>query len=479
MTARYGVLCVAVALAFPMALGAIGAEPAIVKTGSSLIDAKALTIKGGFGQAINGLSFQQEAVLSHAGYQYVGYYDAKRHVCLARRKLPKDEWQVIRFADYDFRSNDAHNVISIGLCPADGTIHMAFDHHGHPLHYRRSKPGVATRPGEIAWRADLFAPVTDWIEKGRRIRITYPRFFKTPSGGLQFCYRQGGSGNGDRCLVDYDPTTHTWKNTRQIDSRTGTFRDGRGTSTSRCSYPNGYTYGPQGRLHTTWVWRETPGDSNHDLCYAWSGDGGKTWRNNAGKAFAGPPGLDAPGLTVVKIPRTLGLMNTHGQAVDSHGRVHAVVWHCTEAALRAAGSKPGAQRWGPPAARRYHHYWRDTDGTWHHREMSWPAGSRPKVFVGKGDDLVMIFRAARSTAPRKGFVFPVGGDLALARATAETQWRNWKIVHVEKGPFVNEMLGDRDRWQRERVLSILVQDSPAKPHDPTPLRLLDFAPRKP
>ena len=112
----------------------------VTKLRDSLVDPAALTIVGGFGQCINGLSFQQDAVTTHAGWQYVGYYDASRRVCLAQRKLPDDAWQHLRFPDYDFRSDDAHNTISLGLCPKDGTIHLAFDHHGHPLHYRVSRP---------------------------------------------------------------------------------------------------------------------------------------------------------------------------------------------------------------------------------------------------------------------------------------------------------------------------------------------------
>ena len=33
----------------------------VTKTGDSVVDAEALTIQGGFGQAINGKAFQQEA----------------------------------------------------------------------------------------------------------------------------------------------------------------------------------------------------------------------------------------------------------------------------------------------------------------------------------------------------------------------------------------------------------------------------------
>ena len=174
----------------------------VFKAGDSVIDAKALTIKGSYGQAINGKAFQQDGMVSHKGYQYVAYYDAARHVCLARRKLPDGSWNILRLMDYDFESNDAHNTISMGICPQDGTIHMAFDHHGHPLHYRVSRKG--TDPEAMTWEASLFGTTSSELEKGQSIRITYPRFWQTPEGGLQFCYRQGGSGNGDRMLVDYD-----------------------------------------------------------------------------------------------------------------------------------------------------------------------------------------------------------------------------------------------------------------------------------
>ena len=89
----------------------------INKISDTVVDAEALTIKGSLGQCINGLSFQQDALSSYKGYQYVAFYDAGRRVCLARRKLPDGAWAVIRFRDYTFRSNDAHNTISLGLCP--------------------------------------------------------------------------------------------------------------------------------------------------------------------------------------------------------------------------------------------------------------------------------------------------------------------------------------------------------------------------
>lgn len=441
----------------------------VTKIGDSLIDAEALTIKGNFGQAINGLSFQQDAMVTHKDHQYVTYYDGGRHVCLARRKLPTGDWQIIRFDDYDFQSNDSHNIISMGICPKDGTIHLAFDHHVHPLHYRFSRKGVANDPEGVRWEASLFGPVLSELEKGKPIKITYPRFLQTPDGGLQFCYRRGGSGNGDRMLVDWDYETVTWKNTRQIDSRAGLFEDERGASTTRCSYPNGYNYGPNGNLHTTWVWRESSQGSNHDLIYCYSEDLGRTWLNNRGEAIDGPPSVVTPGIKVVEIRRALGLLNTHGQAVDSQGRIHAVVSHCTEKTLKEAGSKPGEFRWGPPEARRYHHYWRDAEGCWHHVELPIIAGNRPKLYIDEFDNAYMIFCDAW-----RNHLFCSKGSLVIAAATAASNWKDWKVIHDEPGPFLNEMLGDLYRWKSEKVLSIMVQESPEEPHQSTPLRIVDF-----
>ena len=437
----------------------------VVRIHDSVVDGTALTIEGRFRNCINGLSFQQSALLSHRGHQYVAYYDADRYVCVARRALPEGDWEKVRFTDYDFKSNDAHNVISMGICPKDGTIHLAFDHHGNPLHYRASKAGLASTPKHAAWNAECFGPITSQLEPGKDApSVTYPRFWPTPEGALQFCYRRDGSGNGDRMLVDYDPARGVWHGARQIDSRKGVWRAGETESTVRCSYPNGYDYGPLGKLHVTWVWREGPHTANHDLMYAYSDDQGRTWNNSAAQPLNGPPRLDSPGVTVVEIPHTLGLMNTHGQAVDSQGRVHVVVWHCTEESLKAAGSTPGALRWGPPEARRYHHYWRNAAGDWLHRELPGVAGNRPKILVDKEDNAVAVFGSVHGSA----------GDLCIAAATAASEWTDWKTVHVEAGTFINEMLADVPLWKEAGVLSILVQESPGKAHQPTALRVIDF-----
>ena len=439
------------------------------------VDEFALTINGNFGQAINGKSFQQDALITHQNFQYLAYYDSNRNVCVARRKLPEFNWEIIRLMDYHFKSNDAHNTISMGICPNDGTIHLAFDHHGHDLHYRISKKGAASNPEKTEWESSLFSAVTSELEMGKPIKITYPRFWQTPEGELQFCYRRGGSGRGDRMLVDYDSKTGQWKNTRQIDSGKGYFKDEVGESETRCSYPNGYNYGPNGKLHATWVWRESSQGSNHDLIYVYSEDGGTSWKNNAGKAIDGPPHVNSPGIIVSDISRKYGLMNTHGQTVDSKGNIHSVVWHCSDESLKEADSKPGEHRWGPVEARRYFHYFRNENGHWEKTELPLHAGTRPKIFMDEKDRIYLAYTCRyKSDKIQLGKKIELG-ELVIASSTKQKNYKDWQIVFTQKGPYGNEVLGDYYRWKKEGVLSLLLQNSPEKKHEPTALKVLDIS----
>ena len=438
----------------------------------SIVDENALTVNGKFSSGINGRTFQKDAIISHKGYQYIVHYNNERRVCVSRRKLPNGVWNTIKFLDYYFKSNDSHNCISIGICPNDGTIHLAFDHHGDTLHYRVSKKGLANNPETMTWDASSFGPIISELEKGSQIKITYPKFWQTPDGNLQFNYRVRGSGDGDRMLVDYNAKTGKWENTRQIDSAKGVFKDELGISKSRCSYPNGYDYDNEGKLHATWTWRENSQGANHDLIYVYSDDHGSTWKNNSGKILKEIPHVNSPDVVVQSIPRVLGLMNDQGQTIDSKNRVHVVMYHCTEETITKAGSSLGASRWGPDEAKRYHHYWRDTTGNWHHFEMNLKVGNRPKVFTDKHDNLIMIY-AGNIIGGKKSYNLNKR-DLIIATATAKNNWKDWSITHVVKGPFINDMLGDFYRWKNERVLSIMVQNVPKGKRKQSNLKVVDL-----
>jgi len=452
----------------------------VSKINDSVVDENALVLgdtiygKMRFGKNINAQTFQQDAIVTFNHYQYVGYYNNNRQVCVARRKLPEGVWEILQFKDYLFAVNDAHNTISVGICPKDGTIHLAFDMHAHELHYHVSEKGVATHPEKVNWSTSLFGSVSDELDPEKPITsITYPRFIQTPEGGLQSCYRIGGSGGGTRILSDYNPKSGTFENAHPIDSGKGNFKDQLNESNSRNSYPNGYTYGINGKLHATWVWRESSQGANHDLMYAYSEDQGNTWKNNKDEFLTNVPNINTPDITVVDIPRGYGLMNTHGQTVDSKGRIHTVMWHCTDESLKPFGIEPWKERWGVEGARHYNHYWRDNNGDWKHNKLPGVAGNRPKVLADQEDNLYLIFGRTSGLDETITGIYYEKGVLVIMAATADRNWKDWKVIHIEKGPFMNEMLADYYRWKESGILSILVQES-SEGHSPSALRILDY-----
>ncbi len=452
----------------------------IRKSVDSVVAPAALNFPAGrYGTSINGQAFQQDAVASHLGYQYATYFDGAKRVCVARRKLPADAWEIIRFEDYQSRfsnGDDIHNVANLGICPGDGTIHLAFDHHCEPLHYRISKPELANRPASFKWEASLFGKITSELEPGQALGgVTYPYFLSTPQGALQLFYRDGISTSGDRCLFEYDPGAGRWRNLGIVISRHGVFE----TSTTRGEYPHGLQYDARGRLHLSWCWWESASASNaniwkdHDLMYAYSDDGGRTWLNNAGavirrpgegeKRAAVPIGVDSPGVAVQAIPIHWGMSNCDAQAVDGQGRVHVVL---RQNPPEAPGPRDDTNAW------RYVHYWRDTQGKWRRATLPFGGGcSRAKLVFDPKDNAWLVFRGG----PQATLYHTQPGKLILAGAGAEQEWSDWRIVHQEAGSFAGEPLVDHCRWRADGALSVYIQQAPESPGAPSALRVLDFA----
>lgn len=443
------------ALALP-ALAA--AQPKIAKISDTVIDAEGLTITSTWGSCINGMTYQRYAHVSHNGYQYAGYYDKNRNVCLARRRHQAPNWEVIRLTDYKMTRSDSHNTISIGICKQDGTIHVSFDHHGHPLNYRVSQKDVATNPDAVTWDKSLFGPVLHTLGTLSIPSLTYPVFLPTPDGGLQFLMRQGGSGGGDKMLYRYNPNLSDWALVRQIDNRSGNFVDVYGTSTRRNSYPNDYQYDDKGRLHGTWCWREGAWAINHSINYAYSDDQGNTWHNNAGTTLSLPMRVTSPGLVAIPLSTRYGLVNDQAQAVDSQGRVHVVMYHSQQENTDLTTiTKIG---WSSPGGNRYHHYWRDNAGNWTKFMLPWASGNRPKLLADREDNLFLIYQAA--------------GNLRIARASGASNWTDWAVVHNEPGPFFGEMLADPVRMKEDNILSVFAQEKPSATNAPSPVRVLEF-----
>ncbi|MHB8900784.1 MAG: BNR repeat-containing protein, partial [Thermoguttaceae bacterium] len=415
----------------------------------SVIDGQALNfVEGPWGTCINGQTFQEHAVATHRGHQYAVYFHASRRLGLARRKLPDGPWEHLLFDDYRIDHNDVHNVAVLGICPGDGTIHLAFDHHGHPLHYRVSKPGAAHDPALAPWTPGLFGPITGSLDRKARLeQITYPMFAPGLGDGLLLYYRTGGSGDGDWHFAQYDPATSHWGPPLRFLSSKGNFHD----SLDRCAYLNGLQYDAQNRLHATWCWRESPDlKSNHDLAYAFSDDQGKTWKNNDGQAVGtqdSPLSVQSPGIVVVPIPLGWGMMNQLTQDVDAEGRVHVVLWHNP---LNAPGPNHDLNAW------RFYHYRREPNGQWLSEALPF-FGRKPRLVVDDAGNALLVFTKGTNLDYHGQ---DNGGKLHVAAATAKARWTDWRIVYSSERDYVGEPRVDLLRWRAEQVLSVYAQQKP-------------------
>ncbi len=411
----------------------------------SIVDPNGLNFAEGddtrFSRNVNGRTYQRPPLTTFKGYQYAAYYDENRNVCLARRKIPDGGWETIRFTDYTMPGNDSHNVVTLGICRKDGTIHLSFDNHGDRLRYRVSHKRVASNPDTIEWNAERFGPVSNELGAvGSIERFTYPYFFNAPNGNLMLYYREGGSGNGNGMIQEYDGSTSEWTTGlgKFIDSA-GSYNGALSTnSQSRNPYLNGISYAGN-RIHATWGWRESSGGAqfNHDLCYAYSDDDGRTWRNNDGIQI-GATGtefmnVDSPGLVVAEIPQNIGLSNQYTHYAYTNGSCHVIVAHNQEGT----------------SDRLYQHYRRDAEGSWTHATLPF-GGSRPKL-VGDHDNSLILIHTS-------------GGRLRIAKGAPnpeKTEW-TWEVVHTQsEATEGGEGQVDYTRWEQDRTLSVYGQEQPA------------------
>lgn len=254
--------------------------------------------------SVNTAVFRNASIVSADGRQYTSYYDAEGYVTLAARTLGDTVWTV-HHTRYKGNVSDGHNVISIGL-DGTGRLHVAFDHHGHPLHYAR-----ATAPGALT--LGPLEPMTGEAERD----VTYPEFYTLPSGDMLFAYRSGASGRGNLVLKRYDVRSGAWSDVHK------NLIDGEG---QRNAYWQMYVDG-RGWVYLSWVWRETwLVETNHDLCYALSKDGGRTWQRSDGTPYTLPI-TEATAERAWAIPQRSELINQTSMTADAKGRPYiATYW---------------------------------------------------------------------------------------------------------------------------------------------------------
>lgn len=260
--------------------------------------------KGWAKTSVNAVVFRKNSVVTDKRTQYVAFYDSTGHVVLAKRELPNGNWEV-KQTPYEGKVTDAHNSISI-MVDGEGYLHMAWDHHSNPLHYCRS-----VAPGSLELTPMM--AMTGVAEND----VTYPEFHKLPSGDLIFLYRNGVSGKGDLTLNRYDVKTKTWSRLQDV------LLGGEG---ERNAYWQACV-DTKGTIHISWVWRETWGvETNHDLCYARSKDGGKTWEKSTGEKYQIPITATTAEYAC-RIPQQSELINQTSMYADKNGMPYiATYW---------------------------------------------------------------------------------------------------------------------------------------------------------
>ncbi len=417
----------------------------MVRVGETIPNQNVVLLSGQ--EQLSGQAFQQDMLLTYNGYQYLVYYNSDRNVCLSRRKLPLGNWHEI-VLPYKNSQDDSHNVISIGICANDGTIHLAFDHHNSPLHYLKSIIDLANNPETTRWAAESFSTAGSQMVEGINVPdVTYPRFFNKPDGNLIFECRYKLSGNGDSYLREYSGSTHTW-------TMLGRYVQGMDATPDACAYINRMDYDNKGRIHVSWCWRDDYGGmSNHDIYYAYSTDHGRTWLNTNGEQVASTEYMVNPtdaithgaclrqeltSLKIADIPYNRGYINQESQTTDTLGRVHILNSYIPVG--QADDSNWASSR----LKARLHHRYRDSNGVWQVRQ------------VKNNGATVYSYCRSQIIADADNNAIVIANGAEIYGATSANDYNDWGLIsNVDKDRFCSEPQIDHPRLLKDGVLSFV------------------------
>jgi len=374
--------------------------------------------------SVNTVIFRKNSLVSFMDTQYIAFYDKESFVVLGKRSVGSSAWQ-LKKTGYRGNTSDAHNCISI-MTDGEGYLHMAWDHHGNRLNYVKS-----VAPGSLELTDRL--PMTGLYEN----QVTYPEFHKLKDGGLVFLYRDGSSGKGNLVLNRYDITTRKWI---QVQSN---LVDGEG---QRNAYWQA-CIDKAGTIHLSWVWRESPDvASNHDMCYARSPDGGRTWEKSNGEKYVLPV-TAATAEYIARIPQNSELINQTSMCTDLEGHpVIASYW-------RDAGSM----------VPQYHIIYRENNG-WQVRNT----GFRKTDFSlsGAGTKRIPISRPQVLSFQKKKGVWTVvlfrdeerGNKVSAAFNKNIRKHNRWKIIDLADAAVGSwEPTYDIELWKGQQVAHLFVQ----------------------
>jgi hypothetical protein len=373
--------------------------------------------------SVNAVVFRKNSLASYKQWQYIAYYNNRKYVVLGKRTLGSAKWELVQ-TKFQGNATDAHNAISI-MVDGDGYLHLAWDHHNNALNYCRSISAGSLQMTERM-------PMTGSLEEN----VSYPEFYSLPGGDLFFLYRDGGSGKGNLVVNYYHTKTKQWQ---QLHSN---LVDGEG---KRNAYWQACT-DSKGRIHLSWVWRESPDvASNHDLCYARSDDGGITWLKSTGEKYRLPI-TAATAEYACKIPPNSELINQTSMVADAGGNpVIATYW-------RSKGDSIPQYR----IVYKAHGEWKNGELGFRKTPFSLSGQgtkripiSRPQIITwtnGNKQNAMLLFRDAER------------GERVSAAITTDITTNKWQLTDLlTTGVGSWEPSYDTELWKRKKILNLFVQ----------------------
>lgn len=259
----------------------------------------------------NGRAFIQSNLWSTDDSQYAVWVAPDDTPMVGRRALGDDAWEVETLAEVPGNplaaptEDNLHNVYAVAV-DSLGYVHVIGNMHTDPVRYVRS-----VRPNDISeWQAARL----DEVEE----RVTYPMIVALPDDTLLLFVRQRSDrGTGWILAERLDPGATDWE-------ALGAVLEGRD---GESPYIHDVALDPaDGSVHLLSTWRTGLGpETNEDLTYVRSRDGGTTWETSDGRTLAAPIARDEAEL-VLDTGAVPGFpMNQGGMTVDDEGRPRAVV----------------------------------------------------------------------------------------------------------------------------------------------------------
>ena len=257
----------------------------------------------------NRVAFIHDNVWTANGRQHVVWVDPEGSPHVGTRDLPAGAWRTFDLSQIPGNplgtptAEDFHNVYAVSV-DRDGFVHVSGNMHGNRLRYVRSR-----HPGAID---DWLAPAMVGTDEES---VSYPTFVRRGDGGLLFFYRAGGAGAGAVVVNALEPGASSWR-------RLSTVLDGRADGDS--PYLQHVAVNPRdGGIELVYLWRRESGpETNDDVSYLRSPDGGETWRNVSGEHVPLPVNRGSSDIAHKAAPGSV-LLNSGGFTVDGAGRPHA------------------------------------------------------------------------------------------------------------------------------------------------------------